>query len=237
MNVNKQLTALLVGSLILAGAVGLADSSSAARMTSESYSVIRSSLNRRGPDRVSSARFRNQESRGQMISGSIAITASPQASFADLAGLKANAVETTPAWRVITDSPAGYELSVRARTSPTLQHVTADGSFADHDAGTEPDYHVSVPASGSAFGFTPEGENVAGEYLDNGKSCGVGKRKVSRTCWRGFTTSSEVIAHADDSNQPTGATTTLRMRAETGADAVQTAGQYSGTIVITGVAI
>jgi hypothetical protein len=123
-----------------------------------------------------------------MAESNIAISSQQDINLGSFGGVDGGAAEATPSMNVITDNEAGYELSVKADTSPAMQNTSAGGSFADYNAGTDPDYTFSVSASESAFGFSPEGANVTQEYLDDGSSCNTGSQQNSGTCWRGFTT-------------------------------------------------
>jgi hypothetical protein len=225
-------------------------------LSSSNYAVVRSSLNSGGRDQVSSANYQVADTVGeqatgesdsanyqvqvgyrQMRSSNIAISAQQDINLGSFGGVDGGAAEATPSMNVITDNEAGYELSVKADTSPAMQNTSAGGSFADYNAGTDPSYNFSVSASESAFGFSPEGANVTQEYLDNGSNCSTGSQENASHCWRGFTTSDQLIAQSSDNNQPDGATTTLRLRAESGANNIQTAGTYEATITVTAVAI
>lgn len=244
-------------SAIAAGSLSIGTPSvGSSELSSSNYSVVRSSLNSGGRDQVSSANYQVADTVGeqatgesgsanyqvqagyrQMAESNIAISSQQDINLGSFGGVDGGAAEATPSMNVITDNEAGYELSVKADTSPAMQNTSAGGSFADYNAGTDPDYTFSVSASESAFGFSPEGANVTQEYLDDGSSCNTGSQQNSGTCWRGFTTSDQLIAQSSDNNQPDGATMTLRLRAESGSNNIQTAGTYEATITVTAVAI
>jgi hypothetical protein len=244
-------------SAITAGSLSVGDpDADSESMASGSYTIVRDSLNSGGRDQVSSANYQVADTVGeqatgesdsanyqvqagyrQMAESNIAISSQQDIDLGSMGGVDGGAAEATPSMNVVTDNEAGYELSVRASSSPAMQNTSASGSFADYDARTDPDYNFSVSANESAFGFSPEGPDVTQEYLDNGSSCNTGSQNNSSTCWRGFRLVGQTIARASDNNQPDGATTTLRLRAESGSNNIQTAGTYEATITVTAVAI
>jgi hypothetical protein len=172
-----------------------------------------------------------------MAEANIAISSPDDINLGSIGGVTGGSGGATEGVNVITDSESGYELTVKADSYPAMQNTTASGSFADYDAGTDPDFTFSVSASGSAFGFTPEGPDITSQYQDDGSSCNAGSQDSQSTCWRGLQMTEQTVAKTNDNNQPDGATTTLRFRAESGADNVQTEGQYEATITVTGIAI
>lgn len=151
-------------------------------------------------------------------------------------GLIANASTGSTAVTVTTDSFAGYELYIKASSSPAL--VSGANSFPDYTpAGANPDFAFSVSSGTSAFGFTPEGSDVVQKYLDNGSSCNTGATNTSDRCWEGLSTSNELIASKTSGNHPSGTSITIKFRAENGASNVQPAGTYQATTTLTLIAL
>jgi len=112
---------------------------------------------------------------------------------------------------VVTDSPSGYTLSVRAEDSPAMK--SAQNSIADYlPAGAVPDFEFQLEPTDAVFGFTPEGSDIDTRYKDNGSVCGVGTGDTSSRCWDGLSTTSVIIARGNSANHPVGATTTLRFQ-------------------------
>lgn len=140
------------------------------------------------------------------------------------------------AWKITTNSSGGYTLSILASTDPALQ--SGANSFDDYTpAGAAPDYDWTVASADSAFGFSPEGGDVVTRFKNNGSSCNqAGGSVTSGYCWDGFSTSNTSIASASSGNNPTGATTTVNLKAEAGSSASQATGSYSATITITALA-
>jgi hypothetical protein len=137
---------------------------------------------------------------------------------------------------VTTDSPAGYELMIRASGAPAL--TSGGNSFADYAASAaNPDFSWNVPAADSEFGYSPEGSDIAQGFKDDGAACNTGSSDTANSCWAGLTTSDVVIAERLSSNQPLGTATSIKFRAESGTSHVQPAGSYAATTTITAIAL
>lgn len=137
---------------------------------------------------------------------------------------------------VTTDSVAGYELYIKASSSPALN--SGANFFNDYTpAGANPDFGFSVGAGTSEFGFTPEGTDVAQEYLDNGSSCNTGSTDTTNACWREFSTTNELISRRTSENHPSGTETVIKFRAESGASNTQAVGTYTATTSVTAIAL
>jgi hypothetical protein len=202
--------------------------------TSSSY-AIRDTVGEQATGLATSSRYQLRGGYRQMAESSIAVSAPGSVTLPAIGGVVGGSSETTADVNVTTDSPGGYELKVRATTSPAL--ASGEDSFADYSAGSNPDFSFQIASSESVFGYTPEGADVADEFLDDGSNCGTGSQDSQSACWRGFATTDRVIAESTDNNQPSGTETTLRLQAESGEDNIQTSGQYNATIVVTGVAL
>jgi hypothetical protein len=137
---------------------------------------------------------------------------------------------------VTTDNPLGYELYIKASSSPAL--VSGANFFDDYTpVGADPDFGFSVAASDAEFAFSPEGNDVASEYLDNGATCNVGLLDTVNSCWRGLTTANELIAESNTNNQPAGTDTVIKFRVESGASNLQAAGVYTATTTVTAISL
>jgi len=131
-----------------------------------------------------------------------------------------------------TDNVAGYELYIKASSSPAL--ISGSNSFADYTpSGANPDFTFSVGATASEFGFTPEGADVVQKYLDDGVSCNTGAGDTADSCWSGLSTTNDLIVQKLTANQPSGTPTTLKFRAENGSSNLQSAGNYTATATVT----
>lgn len=133
---------------------------------------------------------------------------------------------------VTTDNPAGYELYIKASSSPAL--VSGANSFADYTpAGANPDFTFSIAANASEFAFSPEGNDITSEYKDNGTSCNTGALDTNDSCWNSLSTTNELIAQSSASNYPSGTQTVIEFRAASGASNTQSAGTYQATTTVT----
>lgn len=224
-----------------------------ARMSSSSYQIERDALDSSGlysssstyqledtlgedaAGRSSSASYTLKAGYQQFGDAYIAITQEADLTLSSISGLVGGSSEGTATWRVTTDNPVGYQLSVRADQSPALQSVT--DSVADYvPAGAAADFSFSILPSEAAFGFTPEGSDIVQRYLDNGSStCGVGSSDTPSACWDGLSTSNTVIAESADNNHPAGTDTSVRFRAEIGGAVLQPPGDYTALITVTAI--
>ena len=137
---------------------------------------------------------------------------------------------------VTTDSSAGYQLYIKASSSPAL--VSGANSFADYTpAGANPDFTFSIAASASEFAFSPEGSHITSEYKDNGTSCNTGVLDTNDSCWSPLTTTNELIASSASGNHPAGTATVVEFRASSGASNTQVAGAYTATTTVTATAL
>jgi hypothetical protein len=222
----------------------------AAVMNGSSYSIQSDSINIGGED-SSSASYRLNDTVGEVGTGRsnstsygvnagywqmqesyIAITSPADLALASISGVIGGTSEGTVAWTVTTDNIAGYTMTIKASTSPAMQSGT--DSFADYTPATaDPDFNHSVASTDSEFGFTPEGTEVSSRFKDNGSACNTGSSEASGKCWDGLSTSDKTIAGRTTGNHPSGTATTVRFKAESGSNHIQTAGNYAATVTVT----
>jgi len=137
---------------------------------------------------------------------------------------------------VTTDSLAGYELSIKASSSPAL--VSGANSFANYtQVGANPDFGFIVPTADSEFAFSPEGVDVVQSFQDNGSICNTGVLDTVNACWSPLTTTNTLISKKVTGNFPAGSATVLKFRAESGSTHVQPAGAYIATTTVTAIAL
>lgn len=225
-----------------------------AAMQSSTYSIQTDSLNFGGADSGSTS-YKVGDSLGesgtgdsnstnyymhagywQMQESSISISAPSDLVMASMSGLSGASSEGTMSWTVITDNPAGYSMSIASTTTPALK--SAVDSLADYvPAGSDPDYNFTNLPANSSFGFSPEGTDTITRFKDNGSICNTGTSETSAKCWDGLSTAPKIIASSSVSNHPSGTVVTARLRAESGANHVQTSGVYNVTLVATATAL
>jgi hypothetical protein len=227
-------------------------------MSSSNYRVLSDSVNSGGTDFSQSASYQLSDTVGeqgtgesssanytlragyrQLTGSSISISSPSDVSMSpNLSGLVNNASTGEADWTVVTDSPGGYEMSIKASTNPAMQHtVTADtlDDYAPASAPT-PDYSFSVASNTAVFGFSPEGADITSKYKDNGAICGTGSGDTTDKCWDGFSTTDKTIS-SGGANQPTGVITTVKFRAENGSAHLLPAGTYKATITVTAISL
>lgn len=226
-------------------------------MSSTNYMIQRSSINAGGADFSSSPNYQISDTIGQLAPGrasstsyrlnagyrhlgshTISISDEPNITMPNLSGISAGASVETATWTVTTDNLGGYKLTIEASTDPAMQSSGVNFSDYAPSAGSgTPTFSFDIPSNESAFGFSPEGVDITSAYQDNGSACGVGNQHTTGTCWSGFTTTPETIASSPSRTSPSGTPTTIRFRAEIGADKIQPSGTYQATITVTALAI
>lgn len=153
-----------------------------------------------------------------------------------IGGLTGGSATGSTAVRVTTDGLAGYQITIEAESDPAMIRSGGSGSIADYDPGGTPSFTFDVAADEAAFGFSPEGADIATAFVDDGGVCnysGAGETDTSDRCWDGLTMSPAVIAQAYGANHPDGVTTTIKFQVEVGADANQLSGTYVATTTVT----
>lgn len=173
----------------------------------------------------------------QMYEAYITISAASDVVMSpSIGGLTGGTSNGSTAVTVTTDSPTGYQLMIKASSSPAL--VSGANSFADYTTGgADPDFNFTVSASDSEFGFTPEGTDISSRYKDNGSSCNTGSGNTNDACWDALSTSNRVISQSTSENIPSGTVTTIKFRATSGSSHFQPQGTYIATTTLTALPI
>jgi hypothetical protein len=136
---------------------------------------------------------------------------------------------------VKTNNDWGYSLQIAASSSPALIKDDASASFADYTKdGSAPDYAWAVNSDASEFGFSPEGSDLAQNYLDNGSTaCNISAGSdTPDACWDKFETVAKTLSRSNFANE-VGATTTIKVRAESGSAHMQVSGLYHAVLIVT----
>ena len=206
------------------------------RLSTSTNYTMEDTLGEVGTGTSTSASYNLSAGYQAMLGTTLSISVPANASLSSIAGNVGGQSSGSIAWTVITDSPAGYSLSIKASTDPALQ--SAASSFGDYTiAGAVPDYTWSILSTAAEFGFSPEGTHIVSRYLDNGANCGTGSSETADRCWDAFSTSNRQIAGSSSSNQPSGTVTTVRLLAEIGSAKGQTIGDYTAVITTTAIAL
>jgi len=152
----------------------------------------------------------------------------------DLPGLTGGTSNGSTTFTVITDSPAGYQLTLVAANTPAMQRDGGGATIANYAQGTDPDFSFITGASDAHFGFTPEGADIVQAFLDDVGVCNsVSGSDTPLACWAGVSTTPTVIALGSGANHPDGATTSLRFRVGIGSGAGVESGVYTATTTVT----
>lgn len=224
-------------------------------MESSNFRLQQDSLNFGGVDSAS-ASFGLEDTLGEMASGYSTSTSfmlhagyqqMPEAFLTmqvpvslamspDIKGLSGGLAEGSAAAVVSTNNSSGYTLLVKSLTDPAMFNIASSTVFfADYSpAGADPDLAWSVASAAASFGFTPEGEDIADRYRDNGFSCNQESgNDTPDACWDGLATNYQAISRSAAPSD--GATTTVKFKAEIGNGKSQPGGAYKATIIFTAV--
>lgn len=151
----------------------------------------------------------------------------------DLPGLTGGTSNGSTTFTVITDSPAGYQVTIEAENDPAMQRADA-ASIDNYNDGASADFAFTIPTASAVFGFSPEGVDVSAAFLDSGSGpCGVGSTDTVDACWAGVSTTATTIAEASDANHPDGATTTIEFQVGIANGANIESGLYVATTTVT----
>lgn len=149
-----------------------------------------------------------------------------------LGGITGGVANGSTSVSVVTDSPSGYQLTIKASDNPAMQNAT--GTINDYVpvASPDPDLSFTTASDDVHFGFSPEGADITQRWLDNSSVCNAGTNNTALACWDGLATSNKVLAQGS-ANHPSGATTTLHFKVGIGGDTVVIAGVYTATSTLT----
>ncbi len=228
----------------------------AAVMSSSNYKMGSDSINIGGEETSGSTSYKIRDTVGEVGTGEsastnykmkagyrqmqedayLAISSPSDLALTSIGGLSNQVSEGTISWTVTTDNAAGYLLSVASTTTPALK--SAFDSFADYvPSGADPDYNYNNASTDSSFGFSSEGTEAISRFRDNGSVCNTGTGETVSKCWDGLSTTPKAMAGSSSPNAPSGSTVTARVRAENGADHIQSSGNYAVTLVVTAVTL
>jgi hypothetical protein len=172
----------------------------------------------------------------QSVTSEITISAPANVTMSPtIAGMTGGTGNGTATWTVVTNNATGFNLALKASTSPALQ--TGSYTFANYTrAGTVPDYNWSVAAADSEFGFTIEPATVADTvtaFLDSGAACGTGALNTASQCWDALLTTDTAAVNRTSITSSSGEAELVRFRAQSGASHFQAEGSYTATITAT----
>lgn len=139
---------------------------------------------------------------------------------------------------VITDSPSGYELTIKASSSPAL--VSGSNSFADYTPASVgvPDYTFAIASTDSEFAFTPEGSHIVQKFKDNGSNtCNTGSSDTngSGSCWMGLSTTATSTILTSGETTASGSTSSVYFIVSVGSNSGLAEDTYVATATLTAV--
>ncbi|MDD4804261.1 MAG: hypothetical protein PHN69_03730 [Candidatus Pacebacteria bacterium] len=146
----------------------------------------------------------------------------------------------TSTWNVVTNNAAGYNLTVKADTSPAMQqNVGTTTTIADYNTGIPTLWSVS--AGTAKFGFSAFGPDTSDVTWGTGETCSGEEVNdpSSSLKYLGFTTSSTssfAIATRSSTTTFAGSATTICFAVEQNGFYIPS-GQYTATITATAVTI
>jgi hypothetical protein len=250
---GRSLLESLLGTLVLLILIPIAQ---AQVMTSSNYQIDSDSVNS-GGGYSTSTNYQTESTAGEIATGyatsssyqlqagyqqnletySVSLTGALDVLLGPaLGGITGGVASGSTAVVVVTDSPAGYQLTIAASLSPAMQKG-AD-TIADYvPSGGVPDFLFTTGPTAVHFGYSPEGDDVAVRFQDNTTVCGVVGGDTSLRCWDGLSTSPVIIATAPIANSPFGATTTLQFRVGLGNTTNVASGDYVATTTLTAIAL
>lgn len=230
----------------------------AEKAQSSNYKIVTDSLNNAGGDsQVSSSGYKMKDTVGEMGTGEsassnyklragyrqmdnafyISINTPTDVNLGTLSGFTGGTATGALTWAVITDNPAGYNLSVKAGTAPALG--TGTYNIADYTpvgGTTTPDYNWSIGSAASEFGFAPYNSNSqVSKFKNNGSSCNNSSTITDLKCWFGFATSDTQVANRVSSTTGENTKINLQVQIDT-ANGYQEDGTYTATITATATA-
>ena len=150
-----------------------------------------------------------------------------------LPGITGGESNGSTSFSVLTDNPAGYQVTISAETDPAMQRTAGSETIANYPAAGTPDFTFSTGGSNAYFGYTVEGANIADSFKDNGSTCATGSGDTADACWRSVLPGAVEVALSSSSTQPSGASTTLKFRVGIGSGAAVIAGTYGATSTVT----
>ncbi len=154
-------------------------------------------------------------------------------------GMTGGTGDGSATWIVITSNAAGFNMSLKASTTPAL--MSGAFSFADYATGAVPDYNWALTDNTtSEFGYTVEAETLAdldADFKDNGSNTcgGAGTLDTVNKCWFGFTSSNVQVVNRTGVTDAGGESEVVKFKAQSGSSHFQEEGDYVATITATAI--
>lgn len=205
-------------------------------MTSSSYKIQSDSVNF-GGGRSTSTSYNQENTAGEVATGEsqsssykvsagyqqmqeiyLAVTAAADVTMSpSLGGITGGTSNGSTYFKVTTDNPAGYTVTLTSSSSAGMLGVAQGGTIPayTHTGSTTPQFTFTTPANTARFGYTVEASttaNLAAAFKDNGTLCGVGSADAVDSCWINASTTSRTILSSQSRTPTSGATSTIKFR-------------------------
>ncbi|MBU2578784.1 hypothetical protein KKA09_01560 [Patescibacteria group bacterium] len=228
--------------------------------TSTNYRIQYDSINVGGGDSQTSTNYRVADTVGEIATGisasslyklkagyrqmseiSISISSPVDVAMSPaIGGISGGASSASTTWTVITDNPAGFVLSLKSTSTPSM---ILDGTydFSDYSPATVgvPDYTWSSPAASAAeFGYSVEPATFADTatlFKDDGAACNAGALNTADKCWLNASTTDVAVINRTTSTSGGGEAEKIKFQAQSNAKFLKE-GNYSATIIVTAIA-
>jgi len=231
--------------------------SCAEKAESLNYDIVIDSLNNAGGDnQISSSGYKMKDTVGEVGTGEsastnyklkagyrqmddafyISINTPDNVNLGSLSGFTGGTASGDLTWTVITDNPAGYNLSVKAGASPALGTGTYNiANYTPTGTTTTPDYSWGIGSAISEFGFAPyNATSQISKFKNDSTNCNTGSTITDWKCWFPFATADTQVANRTSST--TGENTNINLQVEINtANGYQEDGTYTATITATAV--
>lgn len=150
-------------------------------------------------------------------------------------GVTGGTANGSTTFTVITDNPAGYEVTIQAEGEPAMQEVQSANTIADYAPTTTADYDFRLNSSDAHLGYSIESPAAASRFTTIANSCDptIPGSNEALQCWDGLSTTTAVIAREATANQPAGTDTTIHFRVGIGGAVNQAPGTYVATTTVT----
>lgn len=146
--------------------------------------------------------------------------------------------------RVYTNNNTGFNMTMKASSSPAMQANNNSGSsirdFSTTTTGWQstPSFAFTVPANSAGFGYTVKSSSTsdtATAFMDTGAACGSGANNTAAACWIGASTTAYTLINRTTPTTASGATSTIFFRTTINSNPVPsiTASIYTATTTLT----
>ncbi len=230
--------------------------------TSTNYRIQYDSVNVGGSDSSTSTNYQVKDTVGEISSGistsalyklkagyrqmsevSISISSPTDITMSpDIGGISGGTSSASSTWTIITDNPAGFVLSLKSTSTPSM---ILDGTynFSDYSPATVniPDYTWASPAASAAeFGYSVEPAttaDTASVFKDNGAdTCGgAGTFNTVDKCWLNASTTDVTVINRNSRTDIAGEEEKIKFQAQSNAKFLKE-GNYGATIIVTATA-